>query len=401
MMTEIDLGERKGICLIPHQYGTISPIVPYKFKNMKEIESFVQLAQKETLDSLYFKSKSLWQKFVSATDEQLTMLAADTIFTYFQDRFATTHYLLAVGPVGSGKGAILVGFKYLGYRVILASSMSGPNLLDMLGSVEVGQVVVAEDELDNIDEDKSKQRIYKVGYDRFGVVPKTLDGSLSSRHAQWYFTYCYKIFAAERGPDADDMQGFNDRTFRMTSTSRKPKVYVKSLESQRDSKKNKDIRSKLEYFRKLMMIYRMLHHNDEIKEVKTNIENRPLELVGGLIQLFSTPTMITGEHRARDEILKTLTLFLQEKGQLNKRTINAAIYEVLKLWFEEHQNDVKIENRLDGKKYHCYTITNEELCRAVMESTGGRIKWVSCSRSKPLNSTRLATRKSWAFVGTN
>jgi hypothetical protein len=69
--------------------------------------------------------------------------------------------------------------------------MSGANLLDLLGSIEEGQVVIAEDELDDIDNDPYKKRLYKVDYDRHGPTPKTLDGNTSSRKAQWFYTYCY------------------------------------------------------------------------------------------------------------------------------------------------------------------------------------------------------------------
>jgi hypothetical protein len=51
--------------------------------------------------------------FVVADTEQIILLAADSIFTFFQDLFASTHYTMVVGPPGSGKGAILVTFKYL------------------------------------------------------------------------------------------------------------------------------------------------------------------------------------------------------------------------------------------------------------------------------------------------
>ena len=52
--------------------------------------------------------------------------------------------------------------KALGYRVVLASDMSGANLLDILGSVEPCQVTLAEDEFDDIDRDEVKKKIYKV-----------------------------------------------------------------------------------------------------------------------------------------------------------------------------------------------------------------------------------------------
>jgi hypothetical protein len=178
----IDLKEQKNMELLPHDTGTASPVFPYAFRDMEEIKYFIEQAQKETIDSLYFKSKSLWKKFVAADEEQIILLAADSVFSYFQDKFVTTHYVMIIGPPGSGKGAILVSFKYLAYRTILASDMSGANILDLLGSVEEGQLTIAEDELDDIDDDPVKRRLYKVGYDRFGLVPRTLDGNTSSRN---------------------------------------------------------------------------------------------------------------------------------------------------------------------------------------------------------------------------
>ena len=96
---------------------------------------------------------------------------------------------MVVGPPDSGKGAILVTFKYLGYRVVVASDMSGANLLDLLGSVEMGQITIAEDELDDIDEDHDKKRLYKVGYDIHGVVTRTLDGNKRQQRQQILFTF--------------------------------------------------------------------------------------------------------------------------------------------------------------------------------------------------------------------
>lgn len=121
------------------------------------------------------------------------------------------------GSPGSGKGAILGTFKLIGYRVVLASDMSGANLLDILGGVEPCQVTIAEDELDDIDRDEDKRRIYKVGYDINDVVPRTLDGNKSSRSNRYYYAYCSKVFAAESPPESKNLAGFNDRTFRIES----------------------------------------------------------------------------------------------------------------------------------------------------------------------------------------
>ena len=83
--------------------------------------------------------------------------------------------------------------------------MSGANLLDLLGSAEMGQITIAEDELDDIDQDHDKKHIYKVGVDIHEVVPRTLDGNKSSRSSKYYLPFCYKIFAAEESSDSSKM----------------------------------------------------------------------------------------------------------------------------------------------------------------------------------------------------
>lgn len=101
------------------------------------------------------------------------------------------------GPPGSGKGAILVTFSLLGYRVVLAADLNGANLLDLYGSTEICQITIAEDELDDIHRDPDKHKIYKIGYDFTGTTQRTLDGNTSSRNNRLYSVYGFKIGAAE------------------------------------------------------------------------------------------------------------------------------------------------------------------------------------------------------------
>ena len=194
---EIDLSQERNIIIRPHERSEATPMIPFGFRDISEIKYFIEQANKETIHSLFSKSRSLWKHFVVAKDnDTITLLAVDQVYTYFQDLFATTHYDMVTGSPGSGKGAILGTMKSLGYRVVLASDMSGANLLDMSGSVEPCQITIAEDEFDDIDRDEVKRKLYKVGYDINGVVPRTLDGNTSARGNRYYFAYCYKILGS-------------------------------------------------------------------------------------------------------------------------------------------------------------------------------------------------------------
>ena len=127
----------------------------------------------DTLDSLYRKVKSIWKKYVDADDFHISICAADTIFSYFQDKIGLTHYLFFVGNPASGKSNNLTVFQHLAYRNMTSSDMSHSNIYQFLGSMDEGVGTLCEDEADNIDDYPDKMRIYKNGYTTGRPILKT------------------------------------------------------------------------------------------------------------------------------------------------------------------------------------------------------------------------------------
>jgi hypothetical protein len=161
----IDLKQTQKMILYP--VGK-TPILDFEYENEEDINRIIEVAKTKSIDDLYKWSKSIWEQLVVGTPEQISLLTADSIFTFFQDRFATTHYDMAVARVGSRKGAVLITFTFQGYRTILGTTMSGASLLDMYGLLECGQIVIAEDELNELKDDSDKRKIYTTGYDLWG-----------------------------------------------------------------------------------------------------------------------------------------------------------------------------------------------------------------------------------------
>lgn len=143
---------------------------------------------------------------------------------------STPSSIVAILPIAIfnavSAGAVLVTFKLLGYRVILAGDMSGVNILDLLGPIERCQITIAEDELDNLEDDEDKQRIYKMGYEDIGLVTRTVDPSSSDRTIRFYNPFGIKFFAGEKAPDSKQLGGFNDRTFRSEAKKGRPKLLM-------------------------------------------------------------------------------------------------------------------------------------------------------------------------------
>jgi hypothetical protein len=198
----------------------------YEYNDVHEIEYFIELAKRMSVDDLYFLVKSIYKDVIATNEKELiVLLATDTVMSLFQDLFVATW------TTWLGKGAILVTFKLLGYPVVLAGDKSGANLLDLPGSAERCQVTIAEDELDNIGDDPDKQRIHKMGYEDIGLVTRIVDPSSSNRDIRFYNPYCVKIFGSKKSSDSKELGGFNDRTFRLEVKKGKAKLQIKEIKS--------------------------------------------------------------------------------------------------------------------------------------------------------------------------
>ena len=112
---------------------------PYEFTNTEELEQLMDKAKATTLDSLFTIAKHLVKKYNDQDNQIITLLAADVVWSYFQDLFPTTHYLDVVGDNDTGKSSIGYTFEYLGYRPVKGTAISAANYYRTLGIIEPGQ----------------------------------------------------------------------------------------------------------------------------------------------------------------------------------------------------------------------------------------------------------------------
>ena len=185
---------------------------PYEFTNTEELEQFMDRAKTTSLDSLFTIAKQLVKKYNDQDNQIITLLAADVVWSYFQDLFPTTHYLDVVGDNDTGKSSIGYTFEYLGYRPVKGTAISAANYYRTLGIIEPGQCTIIEDEGDRIDEDLEKMAILKTGYELMAKVPK-INMNTFDQKPKWYYTYGLKMIIAERSLDHYKAKGLMDRTF--------------------------------------------------------------------------------------------------------------------------------------------------------------------------------------------
>jgi hypothetical protein len=191
------------------------PFPAYEFEGEQELDNYIKRANEiESIEELYKSCKNFWTLYVDQEKEILTMLAADSILSYFQDLFPIIHYSEAVGTNDVGKSSIGYTFEYTGYRVVKGASITGPNYFRIFGTVEPGQCVVIEDEGDSISDNPDKIAILKIAYEYNSKIPRT-NMNVKNQDMNWFYPYGYKMILAEKSIREWKAKGLVDRTFTM------------------------------------------------------------------------------------------------------------------------------------------------------------------------------------------
>jgi len=206
------------------------PYIPYEFESNEELQHFIEKARHTTLDDFFKERKSIFQKYVDQDKHVISLLAADSIWSYTRDLFSVTHYLEGVGDNDVGKSTIGYAFEYTGYRVNKGTAISGANYYRSLGTDEPGQCTLIEDEGDSISEDPDKIKILKAGYEYNGKVPK-INMNSKNQEQKWYKPYGFKMILAERSLSQLKAKGLLDRTFSFHCRPGKVKYSIKEVVS--------------------------------------------------------------------------------------------------------------------------------------------------------------------------
>jgi hypothetical protein len=295
---------------------------PYSFKSKKEFESCVQNARGETLDSLYKKKvKPIWSKYIDADDFHISICAADTIGTYYQDKLGMTHYLFFVGGNDSGKSNNLLVLKHLAYRNFTSTGMTVANVYQFLGSDEEGQGTLCYDEADKIDEDRSMMAVLKNGYIKGFPVPR-IDTSFGRKQLK-FNTYGFKAFAAERFLDPINAKGLIQRTIELQCYVGDPKYDIAEVTDSTNADEFQELNEELSEIRNILLIVRLLHFHEKIPDVKLNIKRREKQLFKPIIRIFQNAATL-------DELLPVINKYLTQRREANYSTLHAFLYRIIR-----------------------------------------------------------------------
>jgi hypothetical protein len=311
---------------------------PYNFASEQQVREYIDSTKNETLDTLYKKVKSICQKYIDADDFHLSILSADIIYTYFQDKLGLTHYLFFIGDNTSGKSNNLRVIHTLAYRNFMSTDLTAANIYQFLGSFQEGQGTLCIDEADDIDSNTDVMRIFKNGYTSGFPVARLIDNpsSQGSGKKQYrFFTFGFKAFSAERLPDSITAKGFNQRIIPLPCTFGNPQYDISEVLNPAGEEEHHELVEELTKVRNTLLIFRLLHYHHKIPDIKLNLTGREKQLFKPVIRVFQSTSILKGH------LLKIISKYVSQRRESNANSLHAFLYKVIiKLINEQNASEL-------------------------------------------------------------
>ena len=310
------------------------PYEPIEFESYEEIKKYqatvLRGVTKEILFQRIFETVSL---YIDQDDEIRILISADILWTYFQDLFPTTHYY-DISGTGNGIGKSTIGhvFEGIAYRAVRMTDPSAANLYRILGKIEPGQCIMIMDEADRIHTDRDMMSILKEGYTILGKVSKI---SKNTEKQEFFFSYCFKIRIAEEPMRPAFAKGVIDRSFVIKAIRGMPVYDIKEVlhPASRRNESLEKLHNSLRNLRKLLLMYRLIHFEDPIIDIDTELSGRDKELCKPLLQLFY-------DTNSYDRIANAIKSFLIRKNtRKNNVSIEPVLYRMVKEMLPKYKNN--------------------------------------------------------------
>jgi len=153
---------------------------------------------------IFEKVLSEVKRFTDLEHESQVLISAAILLSYVQERFDTLPYIYLLGDHESGKSHTLRLIAELAYRPLFGVSIPAADLFTYLGNDDFTPTIL-EDEIQGVERDLEKAKIWKAGYKRGAKVPRIIN---ENRDIRYYNAFCLK-FAAGENPI--DLKGLAER----------------------------------------------------------------------------------------------------------------------------------------------------------------------------------------------
>jgi len=186
------------------------------------------------------------------------------------------------------------------------------------------------DEADKIDDDVDIMNILKTGYDYNKRVPKT---NTNTWKLEFFWTYCFKVIIGEKSPSRFKAKGLLDRTLSFPVFPGEAELDIKEVVNPQGDPELEGALSQLLDFRKLMLVYRLIHFRDPVVDLDIGLKRRNRELCKPYIRLFYGT-------EARKEIEQTFQTLIDLKNGRKAKSIEAILIPVIINLVEDKGNQV-------------------------------------------------------------
>ena len=211
---EIVLTSRDGITVIRPK--TDLPYAQYIIKR-----EWLDEPEKCFDDIVWDKARRLILAYIDFTEPEIhaTVSLAAIKLTYLSDWFRAVPYLFALGDTDSGKSqwAREIMARHC-FRALYSEDLPGADIYEFLTN---SGATIIEDEVQGLEKNPQKMKLYKGGYTVGSKVPRIMiNKNTGERRQAFYDSYGVKIFAGE---EAIDNSGFMQRCLMMPMVKGRPK----------------------------------------------------------------------------------------------------------------------------------------------------------------------------------
>jgi hypothetical protein len=266
---------------IPKEYPNEFPYEPYGYFE----------GNLPTNEELYWKIRAEFGLFLDLEPIWKDYLSACVLLSYQQEKTRTVPYVYFVGDNESGKTVALNLLNWLCYRPMLGVTIPSADVYGYLDDSDDPGTIL-EDEAQGLYKDLDKAKIYKAGYKKGAVVPRTMI-TQNKRFIKYFRVFCFKACAAEEMPR---VKGLLERFIFISMTEGYPRKDWADL--------NKDDETRLRELRNILLKWRLATKEVELPEIELPVKGRLKELWKPIIQVIAGLTVEKGLRAQLEQIQK-------------------------------------------------------------------------------------------------